>query len=829
MQQKRYPSLRLGAAAALAAGTLVTAAPPAHAATINVACSAAALIAAVEDANADPGGDTLSLAPGCTYTLTARYDGTEDALPDIVGGLIIDGNGARLQRDTEAPSFGIADIVGDLVVSDLTMAEFWGFNGAYFHVGGSLVLVDSTITNTPPFGQQDAALEVGDNGTLAVVSSTIENQAIFATGGTGAAIDNRNELVVTDSVFRGNRILAPTGVVQSGNAIANSGNAKIFESTFADNFGAATGGAIRNTGYLEIHESSFTNNNANFGGAIRSTGASDLIIEDSYFANNEADLSGGALDIGAGSIARITNSTFYRNHADAGTGGAIANAHATRVEWSTFADNVASGAGDTFAGSAGLVVVEASVVSGSTPCDGAVTDFGGNVVHPSLGGCPAGFTVGDPKLLTPGLHGGETPTMSLGAGSAAFDHVGTAGCPASDQRGKPRPVGPKCDAGASEDQLPTRPGVPAITPLSSWSNAGRFGLSWTPAVDPDGVPVSYRLQHRDADDPAYSTVASPTSATHQFTVSTPEQEGTFRYRVAADDGNHTSAFSGGSAQVVVDRSAPTGPTASTDRPADFVGALAWWRDTVTVSFSGSTDPTLQDGSPGSGVVATTAPREFSTSGVHTAEGTATDDVGNVSPTTSLTVHVDAEPPDVGFTSCPGDVVLGSSASAAWSASDLSSGLASPASGSFALDTSSIGTRSVTASATDNVGHTAQATCGYRVVYDFDGFARPLVNPPQVADFAAGDRIAVVFTLGGDQGLDVLAPGYPQSAPIDCGTSPELTSGEATTAVRPLAFARGGGGRYLYLWATEPAWAGSCRQLVVKLVDGTYHRANVRLD
>lgn len=821
--------LRLGLTGALVTGSLLAAAPPAAAATIHVACSANALISAVEAANDEtthPGGDTLSLSPGCTYTFTERYAGTEDALPDIVGGLIIDGNGARLERGSDALSFGVADIHGDLVVSDLTLAEFWGFNGAYFFVGGSLVLSDSLITNSPPFGQQDAALEVGPSGTLAVLGSTIENQAIFATGGTGAAIDNHHELVVFDSVFRANRIIAPTGTVSSGNAISNSGTARIFESTFADNFGAATAGAIRNTGYLEVHDSSFTNNNANFGGAIRTTGASDLFVEGSYFADNEADLSGGAIDVGTNSIARITNSTFYRNHADAGVGGAISNAHATRVEWSTFAQNAASGAGDTLSGSSGLIVVEASILSGSTPCDGAITDFGGNIVHPSLGTCPAGFTVGDPHLLSPGLHGGETRTLSLGAGSAAFDHVSATGCPGTDQRGMTRPVGPKCDAGASEDQLPTIPGIPALTGGSSNPNTGQFGLAWAPATDPDGQPLSYRLQHRDADDLFFSVVTTTSAPDHQFTSGTPETEGRFRYRVAADDGNHSSASSAASSVVVVDQSAPSAPSAAADRAPEYVASDSWWRDTVTIGFSGSTDPLLLDGSAGSGVASITADQTFSTSGAHTATGSATDHAGNVSPTTSLTVHVDAEPPDVGFTACPADVILGSSISAAWAASDASSGLATPATGTVPLDTATIGTRTVSAGATDNVGHAATATCTYRTIYDFTGFFKPLANPPAVTQFEAGDRVAVTFTLGGDQGLGVLAAGYPQSTPMACGSTPELTSGDPTRSVRGITFTRGGGGRYTYHWITEAAWAGTCRQLVVQLDDGTYHRANV---
>ena len=33
------------------------------------------------------------------------------------------------------------------------------------------------------------------------------------------------------------------------------------------------------------------------------------------------------------------------------------------------------------------------------------------------------------------------------------------------------------------------------------------------------------------------------------------------------------------------------------------------------------------------------------------------------------------------------------------------------------------------------------------------------------------------------------------------------------------------GRYTYVWKTDTKWAGSCRQLVVRLADGSEHRAN----
>ncbi len=34
-------------------------------------------------------------------------------------------------------------------------------------------------------------------------------------------------------------------------------------------------------------------------------------------------------------------------------------------------------------------------------------------------------------------------------------------------------------------------------------------------------------------------------------------------------------------------------------------------------------------------------------------------------------------------------------------------------------------------------------------------------------------------------------------------------------------------QYTYVWKTDSAWAGTCRQLIFQLSDGTLHRANFR--
>jgi hypothetical protein len=54
-----------------------------------------------------------------------------------------------------------------------------------------------------------------------------------------------------------------------------------------------------------------------------------------------------------------------------------------------------------------------------------------------------------------GNYGGDTETVPLLYGSPAIDSGDDAACPATDQRGVPRPVGSACDVGAFEARLGT--------------------------------------------------------------------------------------------------------------------------------------------------------------------------------------------------------------------------------------------------------------------------------------------------------------------------------------------------------------------------------------
>jgi hypothetical protein len=263
--------------------------------------------------------------------------------------------------------------------------------------------------------------------------------------------------------------------------------------------------------------------------------------------------------------------------------------------------------------------------------------------------------------------------------------------------------------------VPATPGAPHIVSGTTPNANGVFTLAWEPSQA--AAEETYTLQHKNASG-GWSTVATGlTSPEYAFTAGSPEGEGTWTYRVAAANEGPESEDSPSSAEVKVDQSAPNAPSVTASRAPDYAGGGGWYKDSVEVSFQSNGDPALSDGSPGSGVnpVSIPATQTFSTSGSHTASGTVTDNAGNVSAPGSLTVQVDATPPSLEIT-CPASVPVGSPAAATFTASDGQSGLASEPSGTVAIDTSSAGEKTVSTTATDNVGNETTESCSTVVGY-----------------------------------------------------------------------------------------------------------------
>lgn len=115
-------------------------------------------------------------------------------------------------------------------------------------------------------------------------------------------------------------------------------------------------------------------------------------------------------------------------------------------------------------------------------------------------------------------------------------------------------------------------------------------------------------------------------------------------------------------------------------------------------------------------------------------------------------------------------------------------------------------------------------------FEFHGFFNPVKNPPKVNKVGAKDVVPVKFDLGAYYGLDVLESGYPKSQRINCTTNAPIGDAVSTLSAKPAGLKyKEGKGIYRYDWRTLKAWKNTCRQLIVKLTDGSTHYAYFKFE
>lgn len=114
---------------------------------------------------------------------------------------------------------------------------------------------------------------------------------------------------------------------------------------------------------------------------------------------------------------------------------------------------------------------------------------------------------------------------------------------------------------------------------------------------------------------------------------------------------------------------------------------------------------------------------------------------------------------------------------------------------------------------------------HQVQFAFGGFTSPVDAAPALNRAKAGSSVAVKFSLNGYHGLDIFASGYPLSQAIPCSgaVTSDVIESASTSATTTLHY-DSASGQYVYLWKTDKSWAGSCRQLTLRLVDGSDHAA-----
>jgi Tol biopolymer transport system component len=299
------------------------------------------------------------------------------------------------------------------------------------------------------------------------------------------------------------------------------------------------------------------------------------------------------------------------------------------------------------------------------------------------------------------------------------------------------------------------------------------------------------------------------------------QSGTRTFTVRAVDGEGRTATMSVSYEVLDIEP----PKVEFRTPAD--GATYDLDAPVIIDFSCSDEN-------GSGILACAgdrpngAPLDTSTPGTHTFHVFAVDKAHHITQAKATYTVRDTRPPLIRIAS-PADgaaYTLGSTVSADYACISVSGARIVTCNGTVgngsAVDTGSVGTKTFTVSASDEAGKVATASNSYSVVYAFSGFGTPVDSNGSIGTAKAGDAIPLKFSLGGDQGLGVVAGTTWQAASCSDWSS----VGAPAPGQGKLSY-NGSSDRYTDLVATGSSWKGSCLIVDLELADGTHHSVRVR--
>src|SRR5262245_19477808 len=262
---------------------------------------AGSLRAAIAQANAHAGADTVDFQPGLTGTV-ALTGGQLDVTDDLA----IDGPGADLLTVGGNHTSRVFKVeAGKAVrISGLTMA---GGNAGILNGGGIDNFGALTVSNVVSAG--NAAINGGglanhNGATVTVRDSVFTSNSVAADGGHGdgggLANENGGTATVTGSTFTGN------SANRFGGGLFN------FAVTFINEAAGDPGGQVRGpVGTVTVRDSTFTGNSAESGGGLDNSGR--LTVGDSTFAGNSARGAGGGLDNDLGGTVTVSDSAFTRN------------------------------------------------------------------------------------------------------------------------------------------------------------------------------------------------------------------------------------------------------------------------------------------------------------------------------------------------------------------------------------------------------------------------------------------------------------------------------------------------------------------------------------
>jgi hypothetical protein len=291
--------------------------------------------------------------------------------------------------------------------------------------------------------------------------------------------------------------------------------------------------------------------------------------------------------------------------------------------------------------------------------------------------------------------------------------------------------------------------------------------------------------------------------------------------VTDNTGNNSSTSFG---PIKIDKTAPT--IVATAKNADGTTYVAgtWTNQSVTVHF------TCSD-TGGSGILTCPADTTLTADGTNlSVSGTATDYAGNSTSASFGSINIDKTGPTLNPVVSPNPVLLKGTATITPGAVDGGTGVASQSCGT--LDTSTVGTKSVTCTATDNAGNTKSATVTYQVIYRFDGFLQPINDtnhtqvcgaPCPISVFKGGSTVPVTFQLKDAFGNIVQSASLPlwltpqKGSTITGSVDETVYSNPATTG--STYYWDSTTQKYTYNWSTKGYATGYLWRIGVTLDDG----------
>ena len=284
------------------------------------------------------------------------------------------------------------------------------------------------------------------------------NHASQLDGGLGGGIYNNGILELTNVTLDSNRATGHFGGF--GGSLYNNGSAVLRNIQVSRSHAAGCGGGIYNNGgSIEVTNATVERNRVtNSGGGLFHQGGSMTLTNVVICRNRAGAIGGGVFTYGT---LRLLNVTISKNRSYSGGGLFSRLTPVADLMNVTITSNQAhEGAGIL---NNGTVTLKNTIVAENSPrnCEGSpVTSGGYNLAGDATCTLTASgdLTTTDPRLSPLIDDGSGIMTQALLPGSPAIDAGDDSGCPATDQRGLPRPTDGNgdsmatCDIGAYELQ-----------------------------------------------------------------------------------------------------------------------------------------------------------------------------------------------------------------------------------------------------------------------------------------------------------------------------------------------------------------------------------------